>query len=211
MSFGQLSTEFQAQFQAALAQQGHKPVNEVYQECMKIMWHHKIPRKEIAHPNVFLVHKENRGKLMLSPHNAHRNFLSIKMVGADMTQLTNAVAIELAQAGAARDQQFKANARLVKSADGLLPAITNDERFASVGCGHTVAMCKLANQTNPKTSLDGLKDEHGNLNVNKLKENTQFRKMVEEGWEWTIVPSFVDEQFPAFAKVAQKALNTAMG
>ena len=134
---------------------------------------------------------------------------SIKMVGADMTQLTNAVAIELAQAGAAREEQFIANARLVKSADGLLPAITNDERFASVGCGHTVAMCKLANQTNPKTSLDELKDEHGNLNVNKLKENTQFRKMIEEGWEWTIVPSFVDEQFPAFSKVAQKALNTA--
>ena len=95
---------------------------------------------------------------------------SIKMVGADMTQLTNAVAIELAQAGAARDQQFKANARLVKSAHGLLPAITNDERFASVGCGHTVAMCKLANQA----TLDELKDEHGNLNVNKLKGNPQF-------------------------------------
>ena len=70
-------------------------------------------------------------------------------------------------------------------------------------------MCKLANQANPKTSLDELKDEHGNLNVNKLKENQQFRKMIEEGWEWTIVPSWVDEQFPAFAKVAQKALNTA--
>ena len=109
MSFGKLSKEFCAQFQAALAQQAHKPVNEVYQECMKIMWAHKIPRKEIAHPNVFLVHKENRGKLMLSPHNAHRNFLSIKMVGADMTQLTNAVAIELAQAG----QQGKSNSLLM--------------------------------------------------------------------------------------------------
>ena len=209
MSFGQLSTEFQAQFQAALAQQGHKPVNEVYQECMKIMWHHKIPRKEIAHPNVFLLHKDNIEDLVLSPHNAHWNFLSIQRYGKDMTQLTNAVAIELAQAGAAREEQFIANARLVKSVDGLLPAITNGERFASVGCGHTVAMCKLANQTNPKTSLDELKDEHGFLNVNKLKENTQFRKMIEEGWEWTIVPSLVDEQFPAFATVAQKALNTA--
>ena len=108
---------------------------------------------------------------MLSPHNAHRNFLSIMMVGADMTQLTNAVAIELAQAGAARDAQFIANARLVTSADGLLPANTNDERVASVGCGHTVAMCKLANQAKPKTLLDELKDEHGNLNVAKLRRD----------------------------------------
>ena len=146
---------------------------------------------------------------MLSPHNAHSNFLKIKMVGADMTQLTNAVAIELAQAGAAREEQFIANARLVKSADGLLPAITNEERFASVGCGHTVAMCKLANQANPKTSLDELKDEHGYLNVNMLKENPHFREMIEKGWEWTIVPSLIDEKYPAFAKIAQKALNTA--
>ena len=33
--------------------------------------------------------------------------------------------------------------------------------------------------------------------------------MTEEGWEWTILPSAVDEKFPLFAKVAQKALNTA--
>ena len=31
--------------------------------------------------------------------------------------------------------------------------------------------------------------------------------MLREGWEWTIVPAAVDIMFPAFAKIAQQALN----
>ena len=31
--------------------------------------------------------------------------------------------------------------------------------------------------------------------------------MLREGWEWTIVPAYVDIMFPAFAKIAQQALN----
>ena len=94
---------------------------------------------------------------MLSPHNAHRNCLSIHKVGADMKQLINAVAIELPAAGKARDEQFIANDKWVKSAHGLLPSINNEERYATVGCGHTAAICKLAGQANPKTSLDEVK------------------------------------------------------
>ena len=57
----------------------------------------------------------------------------------------------------------------VKSANVLLPIINNEERYATVGCGHTAAICKLAGQANPKTSIAELEDEHGNLNVAKLK------------------------------------------
>ena len=31
--------------------------------------------------------------------------------------------------------------------------------------------------------------------------------MLREGWEWCIVPAAVDIMFPAFAKIAQQALN----
>ena len=32
--------------------------------------------------------------------------------------------------------------------------------------------------------------------------------MIEDGWEWIIAPALVDDMFPLFAKIAQKALNT---
>ena len=209
MSFGKLTDGFHADFTAALALQGKKPTNEVFQECMKVLKDHKVSYTVVAKPACFLVHKENRGRLMLSPHNAHRNCLSIHKVGADMTQLTNAVAMELPAAGRARDEQFIANERLVKAADGLLPSINSEERYATLGCGHTAAICKLAGQANPKTPIAELKDEDGNLNVAKLKQNPQFKTMIEDGWSWIIIPALVDELFPAFAKIAQKALNTS--
>ena len=209
MSCGKLTDVFHADFTAALALHHKKPANEVYQECMKVLKAHKVPYTVDAKPAYFLVHKENRGRLMLSPHNAHRNCLSIHKVGADMTQLINAVAMELPAAGRARDEQFIANARLVKSAAGLLPSINNEERYITLGCGHTAAICKLAGQDNPKTPIAELRDEHGNLNVAKLKQNPQFKTMIEDGWSWTIIPALVDELFPAFAKIAQKALNTS--
>ena len=209
MSFGKLTDGFRAEFTAALALQGKKPTNEVYQECMKVLKDHKVSYIVDAKPAYFLVHKENRGRLMLSPHNAHRNCLSIHKVGADMTQLINAVAMELPAAGRARDEQFIANARLVKSAAGLLPSINNEERYTTLGCGHTAAICKLAGQANPKTPIAELRDEHGNLKDAMLKQNPQFKTMIEDGWSWIIIPALVDELFPAFAKIAQKALNTS--
>ena len=33
--------------------------------------------------------------------------------------------------------------------------------------------------------------------------------MVEQGWECTIIPSYVDLECPAFAHIAQKALNAS--
>ena len=33
--------------------------------------------------------------------------------------------------------------------------------------------------------------------------------MVEEGWDWTIIPSYVDSEFPSFAHIAQRALNAS--
>lgn len=86
MSFGKLSPKFCAEFKAALALHEQKPTNEVYQQCMAAMENHKITYTVAAKPTFFLAHKENRGKLMLSSHNAHRNCLSIHKVGADMKQ-----------------------------------------------------------------------------------------------------------------------------
>ena len=42
MSFGKLTDGFQADFTAALALQGKKPTNEVFQECMKVLKDHKV-------------------------------------------------------------------------------------------------------------------------------------------------------------------------
>ena len=58
-----------------------------------------------------------------------------------------------------------------------------------------------------KTPLKEIADECGFLNLKALEKNCQYKQMLREGWEWSIVPADVDIQFPAFAKIAQQALN----
>ena len=74
------------------------------------------------------------------------------------------------------------------------------------GCGHTTAFTKLA-KVGGKTVARSLQDDDGNIDIRKLRKNAEFRAMLDEGWPWTVMSSAVDIAFPAFAKVAQKALN----
>ena len=41
-----------------------------------------------------------------------------------------------------------------------------------------------------------------------MKKNPDFKQMIEDGWEWIIAPTLVDDMFPLFAQIAQKALST---
>ena len=148
---------------------------------------------------------------MLSPHNVHQNAAKIAKVGADVVQLTNALCIELAASGRQREENMKANELLISKANGLLPTINGQERYLTLGCGHTTAFCKLADQggiTNQSTLQTG---EEGDttIAVHKLKQNSNWKQMLEEGWKWDVVVSDVDIEFPEFAKVAQRALNTS--
>ena len=104
---------------------------------------------------------------------------------------------------------MQANERLIKRSDGLLAKMNGEERFLSLGCGHTVAGCKAAGAGDCKTTQPELADGDGFLDVHQLEKNEQYKEMIREGWEWDIVPANVDIAFPTFARIAQKALNVS--
>ena len=90
--------EFVKQFTAEL--NAVKPVNSKLQACLKLLHTFKISYVlKKANPNLFLVHKANRGGLGLSPYNVHKNAATIKSVGANKNKLDASVAIELAPSG----------------------------------------------------------------------------------------------------------------
>ena len=45
--------------------------------------------------------------------------------------------------------------------------------------------------------------------MRKISQDPVFGSMVSDGWDWTVIKSSVDEAYPQFAKVAQKALNVS--
>jgi len=207
MADTRLTPQFMIEFEQVLTSK--KPANEALQACMDILHKHKLSYKlEKVHCKYFLVHILNRGGLMLSPHNVHRNAVKIYKVGADLKQLTNGLAIELAPSGAQRDLNIQANNMLVKRSQGLLAKVSGDERYLTLGCGHTAAFCKTADLCG-KTNQADIMDDEGNIAIYKVKKNPNFKAMIECGWDWDIVPHEVDTAFPQFAKIAQKALNTS--
>ena len=143
MSNSKLTPEFDQQFKAALAQKG--PANEVLQGCLEVLSKHKMSYVLPEVPaKFFLTHKMNRNGLMLSPYNCHSNALKIHNGGADRKMLTNALCCELAADGEARKSQLEANEKLSSRSGGLLAPINGEERYLTLGCGHTTAFVKLA-------------------------------------------------------------------
>ena len=84
---------------------------------------------------------------------------------------------------------------------GLLAPLNGEERYCTLGTGHTAAWCKLA-CIGGKTPAKSLQDEHGQIDVGKVKKNAEFKIMLEKGWQWEIVKSFIDTDFPKFAPIA---------
>ena len=131
-------------FKSVIELKGLK-ANEHFQNLLACLKEHNLLYTVAnIHPKFFLTHSANRGGLLLSPHNVHRNAARIRKCGADTKQLTNALAIEVAASGMVREQHVAQNDMLIKRAGGLLAPINGCERLVTLGCGHTVAFCKLA-------------------------------------------------------------------
>ena len=70
------------------------------------------------------------------------------------------------------------------------------ERYVTLGAGHTVAFCKVASTPEAPTPEKGLADALGRIDLGKLKAQPNMRQMVEVGWTWKVISSEVDETAP---------------
>lgn len=202
-----MTTLFIEEFSSELKKQGMPP-NKHFAALVTILKKHKMCYSaKSLNPRLFLTHVKNRGGLLLSPHNAHKNAASIKAAGADIEALTNAWCFELAHDGDIRQETISKNDRLINRSAGLLADINGEERFASVGCGHTVAWCKHA-QAGGKTPEKSLQGDSELIDLQQICTDAKFKEMIYEGWEWNVIFAEVDEKFPLLASIAQKALNT---
>ena len=206
------SLSFEDEMNQALRQPKSIGMNTIFQDAVQVCFKHNICYiLESGRPSLFFVHPKNRGGLGLSWHNAHRNGDRVRAVGADKSQLQNAYAFEMApKQSKAYEEQYKFNLSLIKRSDGLLAEPTTEERYLTLGCGHTVAFCKAA-AAKCRTSEDGLADENGRIDLNRLFKNRVFESMIKDGWKWVIFPAWLDEQFPKLAEVGQAALNASHG
>ena len=198
---------FEAKFQACLDEKGFAP-NEHFAKLVNILEEYGMIYVIKIHAKYFLVHKGNRGGLLLSPHNCHKNAEGIRRSGADLSQLNNAYCIELSDDAQLKAEHIEKNKALYRRAAGMIPAVTGRERYVTIGCSHTSQFIKHAhaggNTPRPKLQIAGSQK----ISLEYLCGDSAFSTMINEGWEWKVVKACVDERFPKFASIAQRALNT---
>ena len=178
---------FCKQFEAILKSDSKVAINKVYGDALKCMADHNISyTMQAVSPQFFFTHPKNRGGLGLSWHNVHRNGKRIVDVGGRKDKLIDSLAFELQQ-GDDRQGQVEFNLELIRRSNGLLAAPSGTERCLTVGGGHTTAFCRAAKAA-CKTSQPTLAHSSGKLNLQQLYADPVLEDMINNGWDWTIIP-----------------------
>ena len=156
----------------------------------------------------FIVHPQNRGTTGVQPYNMHRKGAAILRAGADMSLLTNSFAMEVSSHAAKRAEQMSFNEKLVSSANGLMSPVSGTERFMTLSSSHTCQFIKSL-IAGCKTNQKEVGDSTGHLSLHMWRHDSQLQTMAQQGWEWVVLPSYLEDAYPMLAALIQSSLNLA--
>ena len=92
-----MTPQFRSEFGAALEASKTLPPIEGFQACLAIAEAHNLVQEVECTADNFLVHEENRSKLMLTPMKSHKVGDQVHHAGADLKQIDAAYAFELSK------------------------------------------------------------------------------------------------------------------
>ena len=177
------------------------PINQKAAQALELLktiglaYEAKLKAKDL------LIHTSNRGGAMVNAFDVVSKGEQICQVGWDLKKITQSVCVELPYEPTKRKAAIDANARLAEQSGGLLAKPFGQERFQSLSLSHTTSFlrsleagCKLGNDT---------------LSVEQMvAQGDDFGKILQEGWNWTVVAAKVEEEVPALPGLLQQALNS---
>ena len=103
--------------------------------------------------------------------------------------------------------QIEFNRVLIERADGQLAVINGSERYLTLSCSHMVAGCRAALE-GCRTHCESIQDANGNINLLSLAAgDVCLKELIEEGWEWLVLPAACEEVWPTLPEFIQAALN----
>ena len=176
--------------------------------CMHVFRQNNIIEKRVLNTPKLFVHPRNRGGLGINAFNSHKTLKQIRTVGADRRMLLKSVCFEVTPMGDKMKEQLDFNKRLVEEAGGFLAPLTGMEQYLSVSSSHFSQACKAV-RASCTTPFDELKDSNGKMNLQHIcRGDTVLRELVEQGWEWEVLPWYVEHLWPTFPDLAQRALNS---
>ena len=89
-----ITPQFSAEFAEALENAKHLPPREGFQKCLEVANKHNMTYAVEGTADNFLVHPENRSRLMLTPMKSHKAGEQVHFAGADPKLIDAAYAFE---------------------------------------------------------------------------------------------------------------------
>ena len=180
-------------------------------KILKLLVDNKIAYHVVEKPESFLVHPSNRGGLMVNCHDVHDKGHTMLKVGAQLSKLTDSVAFELSRNAQKRQQQLQKNKDLVAASNEMLASLNGSERYLTVGSSHTMSFCKAV-LSGCKTMIPEL-SHNGCLSLGNILagrgSDHPFQIMCATGWEWLILPEFLEDLYPDLPAMIQQSLNSS--
>ena len=212
-----------------------KPVNQQVDELCQLFIKHGFARHQAVKHNEMLVHPENRAKGMLNAHDVHQKGAQMIQVGMKRALLGEAMCVELSTKMDTRAQQLAKNANMVEQANGSLALIhgqesflthpkgvfipregcglvsvvlashsiyfhhVNTQGFLSLSCSHTTAFLRAIERGCHNPVGDKL----------DITKSDPCRDLIQNGWQWLVLSSQVEEAWPVLPGIFQCALNSS--
>ena len=164
--------------------------------------------KQLIHCKYILCHPKNRAGFMLNGFNAQANGVKVKRIGANREELHGAVVIELSPFPSERNLQIVSNEKVAGASKELIAPPSGQETHMSIGTGHMVCFCRAALH-GCKTPFKEIQDDQGRISVEILKRDGEYKRMLEEGWDFLVMPWQVEATWPNLPEFGQRALNAA--
>ena len=185
------------------------PPNTKLQELKQIGLQENLAYKsQRVRADEHLVHANNRDNQMLDWYLSHQNLLEIKIAGANISKVDDAMAFEIPTDEASAKALRDANAGCIEAAGGHLAPLNGRERFADVGCSHFTASIKAVLAGCPTPFDDSRISRNGQLSKESLVEGDRFMlELIEQGWAVFTWRSFCQSLWPSLPATLEGALN----
>ena len=229
-----MEAEAIAAVDACLDEHAHAaaPPLSLWNRVLSILKSHGLAWSQQLQANSLLVHPLNRGGLGVNGYSCHAKGAALWASGFDSAYLHSSTCFleaitlmyllfmlrmllkfksqgfELAVDSSIREKQLLFNKSMVNQSSGLLAPVGTQERYMSVSSGHTCQFVKACLHGCP-TPEATLADNSGKLNKETLGRDPEFKKLLEAGWQWTVVSSRVEQQWPSLPRLAERALNSS--
>ena len=163
-----------------------------WKSVSKVLMDEKVMYKMKLKADELLVHPQNRGGMGLQVFSMHAKGQRILQCGCDLSLLGCSTCIELNPDPTKRQAKCKMMQSLHATHPEYVAPVSGHERYMSLSSSHVSQFFKAMLHGCKSPEADLVDAKSGKMSL-ALVSDPEFLKGAAEGWEWTVIPFYVED------------------